>query len=81
MPAASDDTIAFLQLSLQEFNALKALANETFNQPPPLTNAYTACNNLRSPVVSTQTSQPLFMPNLHQNIKTLFSPTSFYEYP
>ena len=43
-PAASDDTTAFLQLSLQEFIALKALAKETLNQPPCLTNAYTAFN-------------------------------------
>ena len=48
-PAASDDTTAFLQLSLQEFDALKSLANETLNQPPPLTNAYTACNNPQVP--------------------------------
>ena len=32
-PPAPDDTTAFLQLSLQEFNALKVLANETLNQP------------------------------------------------
>ena len=48
-PAASDDTTAFLQLSLQEFNALKALANETLNQPGSSTNAYTACNNPQVP--------------------------------
>ena len=48
-PAAPDDTTAFLQLSLQEFNALKVLANETLTQPPPLTNAYTACNNPQVP--------------------------------
>ena len=48
-PAAPGDTTAFLQLNLQEFNALKALANETLNQPPPLTNAYTACNNPQVP--------------------------------
>ena len=44
-PAASDDTTAFLRLSLQEINVRKSLANETLNQPPPSTNAYTACNN------------------------------------
>ena len=49
LPAASDDTTTFLHLSLQEFNALKALANENLNQPPPLTNAYTACNNPEVP--------------------------------
>ena len=48
-PATSDDTTAFLQLSLQEFNALKAPANETLNQPPPLTNAHTACKNTQVP--------------------------------
>ena len=48
-PAAPDDTTAFLTLSLQEFIALKVLANETLNQPPPLTNAYTACNNPQVP--------------------------------
>ena len=47
-PAASDDT-TFLQLSLQEFNALKTLANETLNRPPPSTNAYTACNHPQVP--------------------------------
>ena len=47
--AASDNTTAFLQLSLQVFNALKALANETSNQPPPLTNPYTVCNNPQVP--------------------------------
>ena len=48
--AAYDDTTAFFQLSLQEFNALKSPANETLNQPPPLINAYTACKN--PPVLS-----------------------------
>ena len=48
-PAASDDTTAFLQLSLQEFNALKALANETLNQPPHLTNEYTSYKNSQVP--------------------------------
>ena len=48
-PAAPDDTTAFLQLSMQEFNALKVLANEILKQPPPLTNAYTACNNPQVP--------------------------------
>ena len=48
-PAAPDDTTAFLQLSLQEFIALKVLAKETLNQAPPLTNAYTACNNPQVP--------------------------------
>ena len=33
-PAASDDNTAFRLFSLQEINALKALANETLNQPP-----------------------------------------------
>ena len=31
--------------------------------------------------MSTQTSQPLFMPSLHHNLKTIFSLTSFYKYP
>ena len=48
-PAAPDDTTAFLQLSLQEFNALKAFANENLNQPPPLTIALTACINPQVP--------------------------------
>ena len=48
-PAAPDDTTAFLQLSLQEFNALKVLANEALNQPPPLPNTYTVCNNTEVP--------------------------------
>ena len=48
-PAAPDDTTAFLQLSLHEFLALKALANETLNQRPLLTNAYTACINPQVP--------------------------------
>ena len=48
-PASSDDFTAFLQLSLKEFKALKALGNENFNQAPPLTNTYTACNNPQVP--------------------------------
>ena len=47
--AAPDDTTAFLQLSLQEFDAPKVLANETLNQPPPLPNTYTVCNNPQVP--------------------------------
>ena len=59
--AAPDDTTAFLQLSLQEFNALKALANETLNQSPPLTNAYTACKNHHvTSRVYTDITAPLF---------------------
>ena len=48
-PADPGDTIAILQLSLQEANALKAIANETLNQPPTLTNAHTASNNPQVP--------------------------------
>ena len=48
-PAATDDTTAILQLSLQEFNALKVLANETLTQTRPSNNAYTACNNPQVP--------------------------------
>ena len=48
--AAPDDTTAFLQLSLQQFNALMVLANETLNQQPPLPNTYTVCNNPQVPI-------------------------------
>ena len=48
-PAAPDDTTAFLQLSLQEFNALKVLANETLIQPHPLPNTYTVSNDPQVP--------------------------------
>ena len=40
---AIDDASLFIQLSLDEFNALKTLANETMRHPPH-NNSYTTCN-------------------------------------
>ena len=41
---AIDDASVFIQLSLDEFNALKTLASETLRHPPHNNNSYTTCN-------------------------------------
>ena len=41
---AVDDASVFIQLSLDEFNALKTLASETLRLPPHNINSYTTCN-------------------------------------
>ena len=41
---ALDEASVFIQLSFDEFNALKAFARETLRHPPHNTNSYTICN-------------------------------------
>ena len=41
---AIDDASVFIQLSFDDFNALKTLASETLRHPPHNTNSYTTCN-------------------------------------
>ena len=79
--SAPDDTTALLQLSLQEINALKVLANETLNQPPPYLTNILSVITLRSLVKSTQTSQPLNMPSLQHNLTKLLYIFFIVTYP
>ena len=46
---AIDDASVFIQLSLDEFNALKTLASETLRNPPHNINSYTTCNSPQIP--------------------------------
>ena len=46
---AIDDAPVFLQVSLDDFNALKTLSSETLRYPPHNTNPYSTCNALQIP--------------------------------